>query len=95
MASQVTPKLALRPWSSVVFGALSLGPRLHRPWTAAEAWGLGGVLALDLIADRLRFEVEVGLTHFGGAAPADADGLPILLGVSLLDLPGLVWLGVQ
>ncbi len=95
MAAQFSPLLALRPWSSVAWGALGLGARLHRPWSSDEAWGLGGVVALDLIADRLRIDVEVGLARFGGEVPANEADVPVLITVSLLDLPGLLWLASQ
>lgn len=90
-ASRAGLLLGLRPWDSVVFGALSLGGRLDRPWDGDAAWTLSAVAGLDLIADRLRVEVGYPALDFGGAAPDRAD-IPLSASLWLLDLPGLAWL---
>lgn len=92
MRSGIAPMLGLRPWRSPVFGAWALGPVLEQTW-GSGGLDLGARTHLDLGLDRVRVSVSVLFNRL-----ANADDLPqpsnprLTIDLSLLDVPGLLWL---
>jgi len=91
----LNPALALRPWSTAVVGALGLGPLVERPWKES-GWDVGVAAHLDLAADKLRLGAGWLIYRFPDVAGRPTDPpVTLLLELSLIDLPGLVWLMSQ